>query len=234
MRMADGFVLSSGALDWTRVVSTQAQTPPMPDSPTSKREMNTEPARAPEGALRGLDGATGRLRGEGPAPSWNPPDCGDIDMRIAADGTWFYCGSPIGRAPLVQLFSSIMRKEGDRYVLVTPVEKVGITVDDAPFLAIEMRLEDAPDSPRLAFQTNVGDLVTVDGDHPLRFEPGASEGVKPYVKVRGELWALVKRALFYDLVALGSTERVGTEDWFGVRSSGIFFPMRPASEIEGL
>ena len=87
----------------------------------------------------------GRLRGLAPAPSWNPPDCGDIDMRIAADGTWFYCGSPIGRAPLVQLFASIMRKEGDRYVLVTPVEKVGIKVDDAPFLAIEMRVEDEPD-----------------------------------------------------------------------------------------
>ncbi len=197
--------------------------------------MNTEPAWAPEGALRGLGGATTRsLRGAGPAPSWNPPDCGDIDMRIAADGTWFYCGSPIGRAPLVQLFSSIMRKEGDRYVLVTPVEKVGIRVDDAPFLAIEMRVEDEPDEPRLTFRTNVEDLVTVDGEHPLRFEPGASEGLKPYLKVRGDLWALVKRALFYDLVALGRTERVANQDWFGVRSSGIFFPMCPASEIEGL
>ena len=105
----------------------------MSDSPTKKSDSHAEPGRAPDGALRGLgDAATGRLRGEGPAPSWNPPDCGDIDMRIAADGTWFYCGSPIGRAPLVQLFASIMRKEGDRYVLVTPVEKVGIKVDDTP------------------------------------------------------------------------------------------------------
>ena len=134
-------------------------------------------------------------------------------MRIAADGTWFYCGSPIGRAPLVQLFASIMRREGDRYVLVTPVEKVGIRVDDAPFLAVEMR---------------------VDGEHPLRFERGASEGLKPYVRIRGDLWALVKRALFYDLVALGRTERVENEDWFGVRSRGLFFPMCRASEIEGL
>ena len=176
----------------------------------------------------------GRLRGSGPPPSWNPPDCGDIDMRIAADGTWFYCGSPIGRAPLVQLFASIMRREGDRYVLVTPVEKVGIKVDDAPFLAVEMRVGNAALEPELAFRTNVEDMVTVDSEHPLRFEPGASEGLKPYVKVRGDLWALVKRALFYDIVALGRTERVGTEDWFGVRSSGLFFPMRPASEIEGL
>jgi hypothetical protein len=207
----------------------------MPDSPTTKRENDPEQLRAPEGALRGLGQApTGRLRGAGPAPSWNPPDCGDIDMRIAADGTWFYCGSPIGRAPLVQLFASIMRREGDRYVLVTPVEKVGIKVDDAPFLAVEMHVEKETDDPRLMFRTNVEDLVTVDCEHPLRFEPGASEGLKPYVRVRGDLWALVKRALFYDLVALGRTERGANEDWFGVRSGGLFFPMRPAHEIEGL
>jgi hypothetical protein len=155
-------------------------------------------------------------------------------MRIAADGTWFYCGSPIGRAPLVQLFASIMRREGDRYVLVTPVEKVGIKVDDAPFLAVEMRVESEADGPELTFRTNVEDLVTVDSEHPLRFEPGASEGLKPYVRVRGDLWALVKRALFYDLVDLGQTEQVANEDWFGVRSCGLFFPMCPASEIEGL
>jgi hypothetical protein len=175
-----------------------------------------------------------RLRGSAPAPSWNPPDCGDIDMRIAADGTWFYCGSPIGRAPLVQLFASIMRKEGDRHVLVTPVEKVGIKVDDAPFLAVEMFVADETHEPELSFRTNVEDFVTVDGEHPLRFERGASEGLKPYVRVRGDLWALVKRALFYDLAALGRTERVENGDWFGVRSRGLFFPMCPASEIEGL
>ena len=197
--------------------------------------MNTEPARTPEGALRGLgEAARGRLRGVGPVPSWNPPNCGDIDMRIAADGTWFYCGSPIGRAPLVQLFASIMRREGDRYVLVTPVEKVGIKVDDAPFLAVEMYLDDKTREPQLMFRTNVDDVVAVDQDHPLRFECGASGGLKPYVRVRGDLWALVKRALFYDLVALGRTEWVANEDWFGVRSSGLFFPMCPASEIEGL
>jgi hypothetical protein len=155
-------------------------------------------------------------------------------MRIAADGTWFYCGSPIGRAPLVQLFASVMRREGERYVLVTPVEKVGIRVDDAPFLAVEMHIQNETHGPQLLFRTNVEDLVTVDGEHPLRFERGASEGLKPYVRVRDDLWALVKRALFYDLVALGRTERVETEDWFGVRSRGLFFPMCRASEIEGL
>jgi uncharacterized protein len=206
----------------------------MSDSPTYKRENITEPARAPEGALRGLgEAAMRRLRGSAPA-TWNPPDCGDIDMRIAADGTWFYCGSPIGRTPLVQLFASIMRKEGDRHVLVTPVEKVGIKVEDAPFLAVEMIVADKTHEPELTFRTNVEDFVTVGREHPLRFEPGASEGLKPYVRIRGDLWALVKRALFYDLVALGRTERVENEDWFGVRSGGLFFPMCPASEIEGL
>ena len=157
------------------------------------------------------------MPGQGPAPSWNPPDCGDIDMHIAADGTWFYCGSPIGRVPLVQLFASIMRREGARYVLVTPVEKVGIKVDDAPFLAVEMFVEQEAREPQLAFRTNVEDLVAVDSKHPLRFGRGASEGMKPYVRVRGDLWALVKRALFYDLVALGRTERVANEGWLGVR-----------------
>ena len=119
-------------------------------------------------------------------------------------------------------------------VLVTPVEKVGIRVDDAPFLAVEMGIEDEANEPRLIFRTNVEDLVTVNSEHPLRFERGASEGLKPYVRVRGDLWALVKRALFYDLVALGRKERIEDEDWFGVRSSGLFFPMCRASEIEGL
>jgi uncharacterized protein len=199
-----------------------------------KRAGHAQPALA-QGVLQGLGEAeTARSRREGPAPHWNPPDCGDIDMRIAADGTWFYCGSPIGRAPLVQLFASIMRKEGDRYVLVTPVEKVGIKVDDAPFLAVEMSVVSGSDGPSLTFRTNVEDIVTVDSGHPLRFERGASDGLKPYVKMRGDLWALVKRGLFYDLVGLGQIERIANVDWFGVRSNGLFFAMCLASEIEGL
>ena len=155
-------------------------------------------------------------------------------MRIAADGTWFYCGSPIERLPLVQLFSSVLLKEADRYVLVTPVEKVGIKVDDAPFLAVEMRIQDEANEPRLIFRTNMEDLVTVDSEHLLRFERGAADGLKPYVRVRGDLWALIKRSVFYDLVALGQTERIANQDWFGVHSCGVFFPMCPTSEIEGL
>jgi hypothetical protein len=165
---------------------------------------------------------------------WNPPFCGDIDMRIASDGTWFYMGSPIGRAPLVQLFASILRRDEDRFVLVTPVERVGVKVDDAPFLAVELIQGHANGAPTLTFRTNVEDFTTVDLDHPLRFEPGPSAGLKPYVLVRGGLWALVKRALFYDLAALGEIQEWEDESWFGVSSSGIFFPMAKAAALEGL
>jgi len=198
----------------------------------SKTEAN---ARTPDQALAGLsDAANFGARGPAPVHLWNPPYCGEIDMRIAADGTWYYCGSPIGRPALVKLFSSILRKDPERYVLVTPVECVGIRVDDAPFLAVEMGVEGEGAEQRLSFRTQVGDAVEAGAEHPLRFETGPSNGVKPYVRVRGELWALVKRALFYDLVALGDIDAHEGEDWFGVRSAGIFFPMRRASEIEGL
>ena len=208
---------------------------PTTKSPTNRRQNKAERSSAPADALQGL-GEAARRKERRPAPVhlWNPPDCGDIDMRIAADGTWFYGGSPIGRLPLVQLFSSVLRKDGDRYVLVTPVERVGIRVDDAPFLAVEMHVEGEGGDRRLTFRTNVEDVVTVDEQHPLRFERGAAEGLKPYVRVREDLWALVKRPLFYDIVDLGSTEIWQDEAWFGVRSSRIFFPMCPASEIEAL
>jgi hypothetical protein len=196
---------------------------------------SNDPQPFPERALRGMEGvAAARKRGPAPVHLWNPPFCGDIDMRIASDGTWFYNGSPIGRLPLVQLFASILRKDDDRFVLVTPVERVGIKVDDAPFLAVELSMGHANGAPSLTFRTNVEDFVTVDKEHPLRFENGASEGLKPYVLVRGGLWALVKRALFYDLAALGETRAWNGEDWFGVSSNGTFFPMTKATALEGL
>jgi hypothetical protein len=201
----------------------------------AERSERDEAARTPEAALSGLgEAAEARKRGPAPVHLWNPPYCGEIDMRIAGDGTWFYRGSPIGRASLVQLFASILRKDEDRYVLATPVERVGVRVDDAPFLCVEMGVNGAGGEPKLTFRTNVEDIVTVDAEHPLRFERGAAEGIKPYVRVRDDLWALVKRALYYDLVALGKVERWRGEDWFGVRSGALFFPMTRASEIEGL
>ena len=203
--------------------------------PTNKREI-VAAGGAPESALTGLAEAAAAARGRGPAPVhlWNPPYCGEIDMRIAADGTWFYGGSPIGRPALVRLFASILRKDADRHVLVTPVERVGIVVDDAPFLCVEMGVDKTEAEPILTFRTNVEDVVTVDAEHPLRFERGAADGIKPYVRVRGDLWALVKRALYYDLVALGKVEPWQGEEWFGVRSGALFFPMTRASEIDGL
>jgi uncharacterized protein len=208
---------------------------PMSDKPANQRQNVAEPTNSPEQALKGLAAVPGSgKRGPAPVHLWDPPDCGDIDMRIAADGTWFYCGSPIGRLALVQLFSSILRKDGERYVLVTPVEKVGIVVDDAPFLAVEMQVEGDGRDTALTFRTNVEDFVPADDQHPLRFEHGAAEGLKPYIRTRDNLWALVKRALYYDLVELGTTETWRNETWFGVRSRGVFFPMCLASEIEGL
>jgi len=193
------------------------------------------PGKTPEEALRGFGEvvAAGR-RGPAPVHLWNPPDCGDIDMRIAADGTWFYCGSPIARPSLVRLFSSVLRKDGERYVLVTPIEKVGIRVDDAPFSAVEMRRDGEDRDQNLAFRTQVDDVVTVDETHPFRFERGAGDGLKPYLRVRGDLWARVTRALSYELIALGVAERRGEADWFGVWSGGTFFSICRASEIEGL
>jgi hypothetical protein len=163
-----------------------------------------------------------------PVHLWNPPFCGDIDMRIAGDGTWFYMNSPIGRKPLYTLFSRVLRKDGDKYFLVTPVEKCGITVDDAPFTAIRMTVSGQGRSQEIAFETNCDDGVTVDEAHPLRFaaEQGTG-GLKPYVLVRANLEALVVRALFYDLVAHGTVEG----EWFGVWSSGTFFPMQRADEL---
>lgn len=150
-------------------------------------------------------------------------------MRIAQDGTWFYMNSPIGRKPLFKLFSTVLRHDDDgKYYLVTPVEKCGIRVDDAPFVAIRMHVEGEGRSQVLRFETNVDDMVTVDAAHPLRVEDEAGTGgLKPYILVRARLEALVSRALFYDLVARGTVE----DGWFGVWSSGTFWRMKPAREI---
>ncbi|MBX3553163.1 MAG: DUF1285 domain-containing protein [Pseudolabrys sp.] len=171
-------------------------------------------------------------RGPPPVHLWNPPFCGDIDMRIAGDGTWFYMKTPIGRPALVKLFASVLKREGDRYFLVTPVEKVGITVDDAPFLAVEMRQEEGSEHPILRFRTNVDDWVDCGAGHGLRFEAeSATGGLKPYLHVRRDLWAKVTRALFYDLVALGEERDVDGRRMFGVASAGVFFPMAEADSL---
>jgi uncharacterized protein len=183
--------------------------------------------------LEGLTQAakTASAKGLPPVHLWNPPFCGDIDMRIGADGTWYYMKTPIGRPALVKLFSTILRRDPDRYVLVTPVERVGITVDDAPFAAVEMRRDGAGREQSLAFRTNVDDWVEAGPDHPLRFETGAAEGLKPYVRVRDDLWARLTRPLYLELADLGEVEAIDGVAMFGVRSQGRFFPMDRAANL---
>ena len=185
-------------------------------------------ARDASNPLAGLNDVQKAGGGLPPVHLWNPPFCGDIDMRIAADGTWFYMNSPIGRKPLYTLFSKVIRKDNDKYFLVTPVEKCGIQVDDAPFVAVRMSVEGVGAEQRISFETNVDDHVAVNAAHPLRFaDEMGTDGLKPYVLVRANLEALVNRALFYDLVALGVVDG----EWFGVWSGGVFFPMKRAGEI---
>jgi hypothetical protein len=175
---------------------------------------------------------TASTKGLPPVHLWDPPYCGEIDMRIASDGTWFYQKTPIGRPALVKLFASVLKREGDRYFLVTPVEKCGITVEDAPFLATGMQMETSPSGRVLRFVTNVGDEVACGPDHPLRFEPETGTGgLKPYLLVRRNLWAKVTRALFYDLVELGEERSVEGVRLYGLVSQGQFFPMAPVENL---
>ena len=171
-------------------------------------------------------------RGLPPVHLWNPPFCGDLDMRIASDGTWFYMGTPIGRPALVRLFSTILKREDGKHFLVTPVEKVGIRVDDAPFLAVEMQNEESERGGRLLrFRTNVDDWVACDGNHRLRFEMAADGGLTPYLHVRSDLWAKVTRALYYDLVDMGEERVVDGQPMFGIESGGEFFAMADAKQV---
>ena len=190
-----------------------------------------------QAGLETIAGAARRAGERGPPPVhlWDPPDCGDIDMRIAADGTWLYQKTPIGRPALVRLFASVLRREGDRYCLVTPVEKCGIRVDDVPFLAVELAV--VADHPRrvLRFRTNVDDWVECGHDYPLRFElEPDTGGLRPYLHVRRDLWARLTRALFYDLVALGEVRDIDGQRMFGVASGEAFFVMAPADSLEGI
>jgi hypothetical protein len=165
-----------------------------------------------------------KTKGLPPVHLWNPAFCGDIDMRIARDGTWFYQGTPIGRKPMVRLFSSIMRRDGDDYFLITPVEKVGITVDDAPFVAIGLEVQGEGEQQILRFLTNVDDQVEAGPEHPLRvvIDPHTQEP-SPYVHVRASLEALIHRNVFYRMVELAVSRSIDGQRWLGVWSHGEFF-----------
>ncbi|OSQ53562.1 DUF1285 domain-containing protein [Marivita geojedonensis] len=173
-----------------------------------------------------------KTKGLPPVHLWNPPFCGDLDMRIARDGTWFYLGTPIGRPGLVKLFSSILRKDGDAYFLVTPVEKVGITVDDAPFVATDFEVSGDGEAQVLTFTTHVGDTAVAGPEHPIRVERDAETGEpSPYVLVRANLEALIDRKSFYRLVECGAHHDVDGQSWFGVWSGGAFFPIIPSDDL---
>ena len=189
---------------------------------------------------RGLEALISRAaragKGLPPVERWNPPFCGDIDMEIRPDGTWFYMGTPIGRAPLVQLFSTVLRKDEDgNTYLVTPVERVGIRVVDAPFVAVEVNVSGQGDDRVITFRTNVGDVVEAGADHPLRFvDEAETGGLKPYVLVRGRLEALVARPVMYELVGHGEEIDVDGTAMFAVRSRGGVFPVMPAERLARL
>ena len=187
-------------------------------------------AKAGQGGLEGIVAALPKAKGLPPVDKWDPPFCGDIDMRIAVDGTWHYQKTPIGRPALVKLFASVLKREGEKYFLVTPVEKVGVAVEDAPFLAVEMSV-DWKKQQALTFRTNVDDVVAAGPGHVLRFEQEASGGLRPYLHVRRGLWAKVTRALFYDLVELGDEREVDGHSMFGIASAGEFFPMAEATAV---
>jgi hypothetical protein len=181
-------------------------------------------------------GDTNNKQGLPPVERWNPPFCGDLDMEIRADGTWFYMGTPIGRQPLVRLFSTVLRKDDDgKTYLVTPVEKVGIRVQDAHFVAVEMAVSGEGDERILTFRTNVGDVVEAGPEHPLRFQiHGENNELKPYLHVRGNLEALVSRPVMYDLVELGEHVDVEGVSMFCLRSGGMVFAVMRSEELDAL
>ncbi len=196
-----------------------------------QEKQDQNPARGAEGSVAPrleslatlLSETHGAAKTRGPAPvdMWHPPFCGDIDLRIASDGTWFYAGTPITRPAMVTLFAGIMRKDPERYVLVTPVECVGITVEDAPFIGVAMTVEHGT----LVFTTNVGDIARAGAEHALRFELDDHSGVKPYIHVRGGLWAKLTRALALDLLDRAVSREQGGYECHGIVSGDVFFPI---------
>jgi hypothetical protein len=164
-----------------------------------------------------------------PVETWNPTQCGEIDICIARDGTWFHQGTPIVRHELSRLFSTILRKEQDGYYLVTPVEKMRIEVKDVPFLAVLLDVQGAGNEQRLLFTTNVGDQVMAGADYRLRLETGEQGTSLPYLHIRSSMEARISRSVFYQLaeIAIAGTDEFDRR--LGVWSNGVFFPLEPAA-----
>jgi len=200
---------------------------------TERNVLTDSPTAALEAMMKR---ATHTGKGLPPVEKWNPEFCGDLDMQIKRDGTWFYMGTPIGRASLVRLFSTVLRKDEDgKTYLVTPVEKVGIQIEDAPFVAVEMNAVGKGGQQVLVFRTNVGDLVEVGPKNPLRFEiVGDTDQLKPYILVRGRLEALLARPVMYELISHGEEIEVDGTTMFALRSKGQVFPIMPAEKLAQL
>ena len=187
--------------------------------------------------LGGLESLISHAGGEGkglpPVEMWNPEFCGDLDMIIKADGTWFYMGTPIGRHALVKLFSSVLRKDEDgKTYLVTPVEKIGITVEDVHFIIVEMNAHEHDGEQVITFRTNMGDVFEAGSDNPMRFVTvEENEGIKPYVLVRGRLEGVLARSVMYELISHGEEIVVDGQLMFALRSNGMVFPIMPADEL---
>lgn len=181
---------------------------------------------SPDGIAASVKAA--KTQGLPPVHLWNPPFCGDLDIRIAKNGSWSYLGSPITRFELVKLFSSILKKEGEKYFLVTPVEKVGIIVEDAPFVAVDFDAVGEEEAQSLTFTTHVGDTATAGPDHPIRIViDSTTEEPSPYVLVRANLEARIDRKSFYRLVDIATHK----DGWFGVWSGGQFFPLIRSEDL---
>lgn len=168
-----------------------------------------------------------------PVHLWNPDFRGDLDMEIRRDGSWFYMGTPIGRPAMVKLFSSILKLEDGKYYLVTPVEKVGIRVVDAPFVAVDMEAAGTGRDQVITFTTNVDDTVIAGPDNPIRVLRDDSGEPSPYVMVRAGMEALIDRKTFYRMIDLGEPHKLDGTNWFGVWSLGTFFPIIPVADLEG-
>jgi hypothetical protein len=200
----------------------------------TSKEISKETPTDLNDILKGLSGdQKDGSKGLPPVHLWHPEFCGDLDMRIARDGTWFYMGSPIKRERLVRLFSTVLRHDEDgRYYLVTPVEKIGIQVDDAPFVIVDMDVKGSGEDQVIVFRTNVGDQTIAGPDHPLRFEfDDATREPSPYVHVRAALDALINRAVYYKLVDLAVEHMQDGESHFGVWSAGEFLAFASVAEL---
>lgn len=196
---------------------------------SSNDKSTHDPARAEDLARTVAQAAR---RGPPPVHLWDPPFCGDLDIRIKRDGSWWYLGTPIGRAPLVRLFASVLKREGERYFLVTPVEKVGITVEDVPFLACDFAVAGTGMAQVLEFLTTVEDRVAAGPDNPIRVtrDPGTGEPA-PYVHVRRGLEARIDRKSFFRLVDLAVEAPLDGVVWLGLWSGGMFFGIAPAADL---